>query len=125
MKHFIYVLFSLLIFTSCEDKININLPAADSQLAVDGKVFAYFYTDFIKPLKGYQPQKIRLTLTNGYGAGQVPLVDNAVVSLTDTKIYGAVDLRGRWLLCYPNYGGRDRPWIFAKNRLQWIHLSFV
>lgn len=85
MKHFIYVLFSLLIFTSCEDKININLPAADSQLAVDGKVFAYFYTDFIKPLKGYQPQKIRLTLTNGYGAGQVPLVDNAVVSLTDTN----------------------------------------
>lgn len=85
MKHLIYLLFTVLIFTSCEDKININLPAADSQLAVDGKVFAYFYTDFIKPLSGYQPSKIRLTLTNGYSDGKAPVVDNAIVSLTDTN----------------------------------------
>lgn len=83
MKNILYFLTALVFLTACEDKVNIKVPAGESQLAVDAKLFTYVNTSFLKPLKTYEPNYVKLSLTNGYDDGPTPIVDNAEVYIRE------------------------------------------
>lgn len=83
MKNIVLFFLASIFLCSCEDKIAIDLAAAESQLAVDGAMLYYDSMDVKEPLVGYQPNIVRLTMTNGYDNGKSLVVSNATVTITD------------------------------------------
>jgi len=74
MKKLILILFSALLFTSCEDVIDVDLEEGKPQLTVDA---------ILTNLD--EPQFVRLTLSGNYfDASSVTPITNALVELTDS-----------------------------------------
>ncbi|NME71955.1 DUF4249 family protein [Flammeovirga aprica] len=73
-NHYIYLfLLLILLSTSCEDIITIDLPQGQTQIVVDGFINNQF-----------EKQRIRLVTTNGYfDPTTPPLVENADVKIID------------------------------------------
>src|SRR5207253_4101188 len=70
------LLSSILIFVSCEDRIQVKMDKQKNLLTVDA---------FINSLN--QPQKIRLTYTDSYFSGTTPPpLDGATVTVTDLSV---------------------------------------
>lgn len=76
-KIFIPSLFTILIFTSCEKEINIDLPAAEQKIVVDGGIFVG------------EPAEVTLTWSAGYfdpvdsASLANYVIQNAVVTVSD------------------------------------------
>lgn len=73
MNKLYYIIISLLLFTSCEDVIQVDLQQGPAQIVVDGWINNKFET-----------QRIRLVTTNGYfDPTAPPLIENATVKVQD------------------------------------------
>jgi hypothetical protein len=83
MKNIILIFVVSLVLYACQDKIAIDVKPGASQLAVDGSMICYDSMKVINPLIGYQPNIVRLTMTNGYDDGKSPVVSNATVTIAD------------------------------------------
>jgi len=78
MKKLIYIIFSLLILTSCEDVIELNIPTEEPRLVIDASI------NWIKNTTG-SDQEIKLTLTAPYFDEAVPPANGAKVTIIDTN----------------------------------------
>jgi len=80
MKNIKYILLLTigLLFTACEEVVDVDLDTAPPRLVVDANI------DWIKGTDGSQ-QTIRLTTTGGYYENTVPPVSGAIVTVTDNN----------------------------------------
>lgn len=79
MKKIFYILpiLTLLLLTSCEEVVDVNLDTAPPRLVVDASL------DWIKGTPG-NVQTIKLTTTTGYYESEVPVVSNAIVTVANS-----------------------------------------
>lgn len=79
MKKIFYILIVLPLFilTGCEEVVDVDLETAAPRLVVDASI------DWIKGTSGNE-QTITLTTTTGYYESEVPVVSNAVVTVTNS-----------------------------------------
>ena len=77
MKNIKYIALALtmLLITSCEDVVNVDLDTANPRLVIDASI------DWIKGTDGSQ-QTIKLSKTKGYYDTVTPVVSGAVVYIT-------------------------------------------
>lgn len=78
MKKILQFFFVILILTSCEDVIDLDLPTADPKLVVDASFNVFSGEDPIRVEGG-----VWLSLTVNFLNGEPTYVDNAQVSITD------------------------------------------
>ncbi|HET8810104.1 MAG TPA: DUF4249 domain-containing protein [Flavobacteriaceae bacterium] len=79
MKIFKYLLLvSILLFTSCEEVVMPDLETTEPRLVIEAVMEKEIFDNGF----GYRSY-VRLTLTAPYFANQVPVVENATVSVTD------------------------------------------
>jgi hypothetical protein len=78
IKKLLFFFVPAVFFSGCIDPIDINIKEGEVQLAVDGMI-----TDQSMIGSATVPDTIRLTKTNGYLKGPVPVVSNALVILKD------------------------------------------
>lgn len=78
MNRFIYILIILFTLTSCEDVIDVQVPNSDPRLVVDASFEFYFNEDPVT-VDGY----LRLTMSAPFFDGNVPVVNNATVYITN------------------------------------------
>ncbi|SFN78802.1 protein of unknown function [Bizionia echini] len=76
MKQVIILLISFLMFSSCEDVIDVEVPTSEPKLVIDASI------NWIKGTSGNE-QSIKLTLTAPYFESSVPPANNAEVWITD------------------------------------------
>lgn len=74
----IIVLLTGILFTACEDVVNVELDTAAPKLVVDASI------EWAKGTDGSQ-QTIRLTSTTGYYDNSIPVVTGAVVYVTNSS----------------------------------------
>ena len=77
MKNIIYIL-AVLLFASCEEKVNIPLDTANPKLVIDANILWQKGTDG-------STQKIKLTTTTDYYTNVIPPVSGATVFVTDSN----------------------------------------
>jgi len=79
MKKLLYItlILSSLIFTGCEEVVDIDLDTAAPRLVVDASI------NWVKGTPG-NVQSIKLTTTTGYYETEVPAVSNATVFITNS-----------------------------------------
>lgn len=77
MKRILFILFPLLLLTSCEEVISVDLDTQAPRLVIDG------YMRWVKGTAGNE-QSIRLSTTAGFYESTVPAVSGASVIVTDT-----------------------------------------
>ena len=101
-KYFAYIIvvLALLQFSSCEKVIHIDLDEADQKVVIEGVI-----------LNGDTIQRVRVTKTTSFENGSgVPVVDNAVVSVSDdignTGIFTSVGNGWYELTGFPGVEGR-------------------
>ena len=78
MKQFIYIILFALFALSCEDTIDLDLPASETKLVIDASI------DWYKGTSG-NDQDIKLTLTAPYFDSEVPPANNAEVIIKDSN----------------------------------------
>jgi hypothetical protein len=86
MKKLLYLTLINLIIFSCQDVIEVDLPAASPRLVIDASI------NWFKETTGNN-QVIKLTLTAPFFDSQVPPANNAIVTITDTSnnIYSFIE----------------------------------
>ena len=77
MKKIIYVIIISLFTFSCEDVIDLDVPTSEPKLVIDASI------NWLKGTTGNE-QEIKLTLTSPYFDNEVPPVNGAQVTITDT-----------------------------------------
>ena len=78
--HVLLLILSCLLFLSCEDVIDVDVPTTEPQLVVD----AYIRTGLSENGRAFvEENEIKLTLSAPFFDGQVPLVTDALVTITD------------------------------------------
>ena len=77
MKKTIIIFLIAIIFISCDEKIDLTLPASPSRLIVEGRV------ELIKSTSEHEQQIVISTLNDFFDQSQTPRVDNAVVRVID------------------------------------------
>jgi hypothetical protein len=75
---FLFVFFTSLFFTSCEEVVDVDLETAPPKLVIEAAI------NWEKGSSGKQ-QVIRLSTTTGYFESQIPSVSNAVVFIKNSK----------------------------------------
>ncbi|MFC0779234.1 DUF4249 domain-containing protein [Flavobacterium sp. HJSW_4] len=75
---FLIAFFASLLFTSCEEVVDVDLNTASPKLVIEASI------NWEKGSTGKQ-QVIKLSTTTGYFETQVPVVSNAVVYVTNSK----------------------------------------
>lgn len=78
MKKIITLFLIVLVFTNCEDVIDVNLNTAEPRLVIDASI------NWFKNTSGNE-QSIKLTLTAPFFNDSVPPANNAIVSITDAN----------------------------------------
>ena len=80
MKRLIYLLSIMLLFLSCEDVVDVDIPEGEPRLAVDASFEIYLNESPIS-LEGY----LRLTLSAPFFDDTVPPVNDATVFITNLE----------------------------------------
>lgn len=75
--HYLLILISIVLFTSCEDVVQVDLATATPRLVIEGAL------QWQKGTTGNE-QKIKLTTTTGFYSTTIPTVSNALVYVTDS-----------------------------------------
>jgi hypothetical protein len=75
--HYITFIISLLLFSGCEEVVDVNLDTAAPRLVVEASI------NWVKGTEG-NVQTIRLTTTTGYYNTEIPQVTDAAVSVTNS-----------------------------------------
>jgi len=75
--HYITLLLSIMLFTSCETAIGVDLETASPRLVVDASI------NWVKGTDGSE-QKIKLSTTTGYFSSAIPTVSGATVSVKNS-----------------------------------------
>lgn len=78
MKKIITLFLIVLVFTNCEDVIDVDLNTAEPRLVIDASI------NWFKNTSGNE-QSIKLTLTAPFFNDSVPPANNAIVSITDAN----------------------------------------
>ena len=77
MKRFYYLIILSLVFTSCEDVIEIDVPNSPPRLVIDASI------NWFNGTSGNN-QEIKLTLTAPYFDEEIPPASGAIVTITNT-----------------------------------------
>jgi hypothetical protein len=83
MKNIIQALLAVFLLASCEDKIELDIPADPSQLVVEGRMVVYTPSKFLKNTSPDNYCSVKLSLTNGFKEGQNPKVNDATVVIAE------------------------------------------
>ncbi|MEL7002619.1 MAG: DUF4249 domain-containing protein [Bacteroidota bacterium] len=79
MKNILIAIALLVLYTSCEEQIELDLPTPPSRLVVEGRV------ERIMNEATYEQQIVLSTLNDFFDQSQTPRVNDATVSVTDSK----------------------------------------
>lgn len=74
----IFIILSIILFTSCEEVVDVNLATAPPKLVIDASI------NWEKGTSG-SLQTIKLTTTTGYYQQQIPTVSGATVTVTNSS----------------------------------------
>ena len=75
---YLYILFTVLLFSSCEDVIELPLIEGEKKLVIDANI------NWKKGTTGNE-QRIRLTETASFYVKEIPPANNAIVTITDSQ----------------------------------------
>jgi hypothetical protein len=78
MKKLIYIFTLIILFSSCEEVIDLNVPSETPRLVIDASI------NWIKGTSGNN-QQIKLTLTAPYFDNSVPPANGAEIKVTDSN----------------------------------------
>lgn len=74
---YIYIILSLILFTGCEEVVEIDLATAAPRLVINASI------NWEKGTSG-SSQTIKLTTTTGYYQTQIPIVSGATITVTNS-----------------------------------------
>ncbi|WP_179354636.1 DUF4249 domain-containing protein [Winogradskyella vidalii] len=77
MKNFIYIAFFLMLFTNCEDVIDVDLNTAEPKLVIEASI------NYFKNTTGNE-QSIKLTLSAPFFEDTIPPANGATIQVSDT-----------------------------------------
>jgi hypothetical protein len=78
MKKIVYIFIVILVFTSCEETIDLELPTSEPKLVIDASI------NWLKGTPGNE-QEIKLSLSAPYFDTEIPAASGAQVLITDSN----------------------------------------